>query len=822
MMHSVEDQTHVRPMSEPAPAQGQMSPLNLLWGHRWLAMLGAAVGVSAGWFYYQKQPPVYSSKTQIQIVEPYARNLPIQGMDGVANAARSLSDEVIVMRSEKVLTDAVKLAELDKKDVGFNGLAPEDIALRLGSSKTLKIAFGGGGKSESTVIDIEWQAGNPEVTQGFVQGIVDSYSKHLKSKHQDVGKETLDLIKTAQTEVLAKLEVLEDEYDDFRKQSQLIFRDGQSRSVHRDNADKFLSEKQRLIVEQTKFASSLESARIAINANEPMESVLLALQGGLTEAYSELSNNYSRDELSRLKELGVASRSQLMKEKELYPLQVQEHDLIESLGSSHPAVKSIQNRIEMTQNTIAEVEAGEREAEVLRDAVITEGRSQVVSTTPEEDFKNRVRLKIMAMKQQLAATEQELTTIAKAYDEEMEAARSEGTAEMEFARFEREIGRQQALYDRIVARLDEMNIMANAEGLRAVPISTPKPGELIGPSLVISLASGGVVGLLIAMGIAFLIEVSDKSYHSAEQIAEHLRLPVIGHVPNVLPAKRKKGEALSDVDPTICTFYSPRSRDSEAFKAIRTALYFSNQGGNRKVLQVTSAVPAEGKSTVAANCAVAIAQSGKSVLIVDCDLRRPKVHKLFGLSSDKGLAWLLDSIPRSGTKQSVHDMLGEVVVESDVPNLSVIPSGIRPENPSELLSSNKFDLFLEAVRDKFDVIILDSPPMLAVTDPSNIASRADGVILVVRIRKNIKPLAAQAVRMLETLDARIIGVVVNGVGSRAAKGYGKYSGSEGYYNRGKYYQYGYGYSYGNSNSSGNTYGEYYEDDKVKGLEKSKV
>ena len=95
MMHSVEDQTHVRPMSEPAPAQGQMSPLNLLWGHRWLAMLGAAVGVSAGWFYYQKQPPVYSSKTQIQIVEPYARNLPIQGMDGVANAARGLGGRLV-------------------------------------------------------------------------------------------------------------------------------------------------------------------------------------------------------------------------------------------------------------------------------------------------------------------------------------------------------------------------------------------------------------------------------------------------------------------------------------------------------------------------------------------------------------------------------------------------------------------------------------------------------------------------------------------------------------------------------------------------------
>src|SRR5690606_1798677 len=122
----------------------------------------------------------------------------------------------------------------------------------------------------------------------------------------------------------------------------------------------------------------------------------------------------------------------------------------------------------------------------------------------------------------------------------------------------------------------------------------------------------------------------------------------------------------------------------------------------------------------------------------------------------------------------------------------------------------RFDAVLTALRGMYDVIIVDSPPMLAVTDPSTIAPRVDAVLLVVRVRKNVKPLAARAARMLETLEANVIGVVVNGVGSRAARGYGKTADADGYYNRGEAYQYGYGYSYG-SNTEGR-YNEYYSDD----------
>jgi capsular exopolysaccharide synthesis family protein len=227
------------------------------------------------------------------------------------------------------------------------------------------------------------------------------------------------------------------------------------------------------------------------------------------------------------------------------------------------------------------------------------------------------------------------------------------------------------------------------------------------------------------------------------------------------------------------------------------------------MIQVTSPTPGDGKSTVAANLAISMAQSGKSVLLIDSDLRRPRVQKLFGIENEKGVAWMLGQLPKSPTAEQVKELLAEVVVDSPVPNLSIIGAGARPDNPSELLSSSQFDSLSEVLKGLFDIVLIDSPPLLAVTDPSTLASRVDGVLLVVRLKKNVKPLAARASRMLETLEANVIGVIVNGVGSRAAKGYGKYADADGYYNRGRYYQYGYGYSYGGYLY--NEYNEYYSD-----------
>ena len=183
--------------------------------------------------------------------------------------------------------------------------------------------------------------------------------------------------------------------------------------------------------------------------------------------------------------------------------------------------------------------------------------------------------------------------------------------------------------------------------------------------------------------------------------------------------------------PEIRTLHAPRGRIAEAYRAVRTAIYFSTRGGGHQVIQVTSPTPGDGKSTLAANLAISIANSGKRVLLVDADFRRPRIHKLLRVPNDVGTSDIIeDSVEWLDALQSPK-----------VDNLSVLTSGKHRKNPSELLTSRRFEEMLDAFREKFELVIIDSPPVMVVTDPLNVAPRVDGVLLVLP-RTRFLPLGA--------------------------------------------------------------------------------
>lgn len=795
------------------PPASQIDLVKLAWRYRFLLFLGLLVGLGGGYYHFIQSPELYLSSAKVQIVEPVSNNLPVQGLEA-GKGTRSLMDEALVMRSEGNLRRAVELGDLDKT-LEFQGRNAETIASRLTNSLALKIGPANPGQ-QTSILQISYEAGDPLTSQRVVQAIVDAYAEHLHNQYRNVGKETLELIQAARDDVLKRLETIEDEFDQFKQASALVIRDGRAASVHRDNAEKFLAAKQELLVRKTRLNSLLRSASSAMQAGEPVEAILIALNGGSGSGASGSSLDVAleRQMASQVKQLEQETKipaSEQMRQTRLLPLELRISEMMQQFGAGHPAVKQLQAEQELVRSNIERLAASEAEyAQKMQEIRDAEARSREGLEDPEALMRRNVELKILALRQQLASVEQELEVITSSYEFETEAAKSESAAEMQVARFEREIARQQALYDRIVARLDELNIMSEAGSLRVFALESAAPGYQTAPKIAKSLLLGGMLGVMIAGSLAYLRELSDKSYRSAEQIAEHLRVPVIGHVPLMKNQKALAKKLGSKLDPFLISYFRPKSSSSETFRAIRTALYFSNRSGRHKVIQVTSPTPGDGKSTIASNLAVTMAQSGKSVLLLDTDLRRPRVQKVFGMDHECGLAWLLEQLPKSPTTEQIRALVGEVTRETEIDNLTVIGAGARPDNPSELLSSSRFDALLTALRGLFDVIIIDSPPLLAVTDPSTIASRVDAVMLVIRVRKNVKPLAARAARMLETLEANVIGVVVNGVGSREARGYGKSADSDGYYNRGEAYQYGYGYTYG-SNVEGR-YNEYYSDD----------
>lgn len=208
----------------------------------------------------------------------------------------------------------------------------------------------------------------------------------------------------------------------------------------------------------------------------------------------------------------------------------------------------------------------------------------------------------------------------------------------------------------------------------------------------------------------------------------------------------------------------PKSISAEAFRTLRTNIQYASFDKEMKVILITSAGPSEGKSTVSSNLALSMTETGKSVLLIDCDLRKPSVHKKFAISNEVGIT---------------NFLLGEVTFEKATTlyenRLFIMTAGTIPPNPSEMLSSNKLKSFIKNVSKQFDCVIIDSPPVMAVTDAQILATVSDGVILVVSSGETEKVMALKAKESLMKVNANFLGAVLSKVKPEHSKGYGYYA-----------------------------------------------
>jgi capsular exopolysaccharide synthesis family protein len=207
----------------------------------------------------------------------------------------------------------------------------------------------------------------------------------------------------------------------------------------------------------------------------------------------------------------------------------------------------------------------------------------------------------------------------------------------------------------------------------------------------------------------------------------------------------------------IITLTNPRSPISESYRALRTNIEFSSIDEKLQVLMVSSAGPGEGKSTTITNLAVTFAQSEKKVVLIDADLRKPTAHHTFSITNRLGLSSVI----------SQQCSLEDGIQGTDIPNLDVMTSGAIPPNPAEMMNSKRMTSIIEQLRQMYDIILIDTPPLLAVTDAQIVATKSDGVILVVDQGKVKRDIASKAVKNLESVNARILGVVLNNVKRKA-------------------------------------------------------
>lgn len=216
--------------------------------------------------------------------------------------------------------------------------------------------------------------------------------------------------------------------------------------------------------------------------------------------------------------------------------------------------------------------------------------------------------------------------------------------------------------------------------------------------------------------------------------------------------------------PDIIAVKSPKSPIAEAYRTLRTNIQFSSFDKAIQTIVVTSSGPGEGKSTTASNLAVVMAESGSKTILIDCDQRKPRLHKVFLTSNESGISDVLVGKAK----------FEEAVQKTEIENLDILTSGTRPPNPSELLASAKMQSFIDSLKEKYQCIIIDTPPIIAVTDAQLIASHADGCLLVIASSQAEREATIKAKELLEKVNAKILGVVLNKLEVQEKGYYGYY------------------------------------------------
>ena len=390
----------------------------------------------------------------------------------------------------------------------------------------------------------------------------------------------------------------------------------------------------------------------------------------------------------------------------------------------------------------------------------------------KEDLRSASQLYVQALESRLGSLDK---TIAELRLETEKYPKLEA----EQSRLSATVGTMQRTFDNLQSEFQLARIAESVDGGRVQSIDEATlPTFAVSPNRKRAITYSAMVGLLLGLVLAFGLDKLDDSVKSPDELRDQLELPMLGLIPAIRAERKGRRGADAGVGRLI-THVDPRSPVAEAYRSMRTNLAFARAQQSPQAIVVASPGPSDGKSTTVANLAITFAQQGQRTLLIDADLRRAVLDKGFNVGRSPGLTEVIIG----------EHTLDDVVHETGVPNLSIVASGRFPPNPAELLGSTRMQEILHEAKARFDVVLLDSPPLLAVTDAAVLSTMVDGVVLVIRTERTKRDAVRRALGHLRSVRGRLLGAVLNDVDMRS----GAYYGSYGHY----YYSY-----YGHERRSG--------------------
>ena len=742
------------------PGEGQ--PRNLVLGERrslmdvWrvltkqrFTILAVTVLSFAGAAWYAfRTPPVYETVSRIEI-EPneFAAN-EMEALFAEDEGTNSLQTQVRVLESDSVLfqtaqnLNLIRLVRGNKKDqtnsqASSNEVTPSERRVLVGMIRGgLSVAI----VPDTHIVEIRCRNTDPKLATAIANQLVETYSdEDLRTKFE----RTMHV----STWLQQRLEDLKKQASDTQQQ-----------------------------------LADYERANNIVGANENSNLTIQTLE------------DVSHD-------LDDAEADRIMKEARVRDFDSMNQDMVALLGDN-PAVAALHTQLIQLQTQRAEM------ATKYGPKYPPMQQLDLQINKVEMQINNEVALARRQVQQEYENALGLETALRKRLGKQEDAAYrlNENVAQYSILRHQAELTRN--LYDTLQMRLEEAGVSA---GLSAANITVVDYAQLpiipVEPQKRRDLVIGLFGGFLIGCVLAFVIESIDDRLQTSEEVESASMLPSLAAIPHMSydPTKQRDdrrdeaGSSIRHAPQQLITLWDPKSNSAEAYRSMRSALLLSSIDNPPRVIIVTSAFPAEGKTTTAVNLAIVLAQRNERVLLIDSDLRRGSLHRVFGLTDQSfGLSTLLTQ----------PDLQKEIPAPfAELPTLHVLATGPRPPNPAEMLSSNRMEERIRQWTQQFDHIVMDSAPLLAVSDTQALAARADAVVLVARAGVTRKRALVRARDLLWRINSPITGVVVNDVDLRL----------ENFYT----YRYGmytrdYWYAYRQSVLSSNRAYGYEEEEKEKG------
>lgn len=527
-------------------------------------------------------------------------------------------------------------------------------------------------------------------------------------------------------------------------------------SIDRKQKEEALTAIKKQIAEQETLASS---ARERKHAAQRAAGIVGEIGGSGTFSNRpgyEITTPEQQLEITRQNEMVKLNREIQALEAEMQGLTKLTTDQIAQQASAlqlqNPTLASLQSQL--NQNTVRlqgllQSGLGSRHPTVLAERAQVEQNTKLIVET--------VQGHIAGLQNKLAAANDQKAGLQKFNDASKTSALDQQAGMSDYVSASRELEDLERLLiqqkDRYAEEKSALELVKSPATIFAKAEVEPKPAK---PNTMLNLALGGFLGLMLGVGLAFGLESLDTTVRSLDDVERYLGVPVLAVIPR---------------DVGVLHRTSGFTPDAEAYRILRTNLEFNRKNPNANCITVVSGGAGEGKSTTLTNLAFVCAQGGYNVLLIDADLRRPRLHTLFDVSNQKGLTnYLATQIP-----------LEEVVIQTPVENLYFLPSGLLPADSAGILNSQRMSELIEDVKARFDLVLIDSPPILGVSDASVLVNEADLTIIVVQHRKLPRQMLLRVKQAIENVGGTVLGVVLNNVDTRTDSQYQYYTSYYTYY-----------------------------------------